>query len=65
MYQEELTSVSGPLEQSIPSCEETPDCWGKLDKEMAVEWWVKIRSAAGWIGWTNEAENFGNKDACG
>jgi hypothetical protein len=65
MYQEELTYMSGPFERSMPTCEETPDCWGKLDKELRVEWWVKIKSADGWIGWTNQAENFGNKDACG
>lgn len=65
MYDEELEYMSGPFERSLPSCEETPDCWGKLDQELRVEWWVKIRSAEGWVGWTDQAGNFDNKDACG
>lgn len=65
MYQEELEYMSGPFEQSSPKCEETPECWGKLKTEMRVEWWVKIKSSNGWVGWTNEADHFGNKDACG
>jgi hypothetical protein len=65
MYQQGLEYMSGPFEQSLPRCEETPECWGKLEKDLQVEWWVKIRSADGWVGWTDQAENFGNKDACG
>jgi hypothetical protein len=65
MHDEELEYMSGPYERSIPSCEETPECWGKLEKELRSEWWVKVRSAEGWVGWTDQAENFGDKDACG
>ena len=65
MYDERLDYMSGPFERSLPRCEDTPECWGTLDKELRVEWWVKIRSAEGWEGWTNQAENFSNKDACG
>ena len=64
MYDEGLDYMSGPFERSIPSCEEAPNCWGKLEKESRVEWWVRIRSAEGWVGWTDQAENFSNKDAC-
>ena len=60
-----LYYMNGPFERSIPGCEETPECWGKLEKELRVEWWVKVRSADGWVGWTDEAGNFSNKDACG
>lgn len=28
-------------------------------------WWVKIRNNAGQSGWSNQPDNFGNKDACG
>lgn len=28
-------------------------------------WWVKMKNRQGQIGWTNQPENFGNKDACG
>ncbi len=65
MYQETLEYMSGPFGRSIPSCEETPDCWGKLKKELKVEWWVKIKGPNGLIGWTDKVENFSNKDACG
>jgi hypothetical protein len=65
MYQEALDYVSGPYEQSHPTCDETPDCWGRLKRKMRVEWWAKIKSASGWVGWTNETENFSNMDACG
>jgi len=64
MYQEELEFMSGPYERTFPTCEETPDCWGKLEKELQVTWWVKIRSAEGWVGWTDEPQNFRNLDAC-
>jgi hypothetical protein len=28
-------------------------------------WWVKVRTPAGPEGWSNQPENFSNKDACG
>jgi len=28
-------------------------------------WWVKIRNARGEIGWSNQPENFDNKDRFG
>lgn len=65
MHEEELEYMSGPFEQSMPSCEDTSDCWGKLETKLNVQWWVKIKSAAGWVGWTDEALNFSNIDACG
>ena len=33
--------------------------------EPQTEWWIKIRTKAGNIGWSNRAEDFENKDACG
>lgn len=65
MYDEGLDYMSGPYEASLPTCEETPNCWGKLEKKLHTTWWVKIRSAEGWIGWTEETESFSNMDACG
>ncbi|HKE58894.1 MAG TPA: hypothetical protein VKB46_19415 [Pyrinomonadaceae bacterium] len=65
MYEEKLDYMSGPFEQSIPKCEDAPDCWGQLEQPLKSIWWVKIRSAEGWVGWTDEPDNFGNKDACG
>lgn len=65
MYDEGLDYMDGPFERSHPGCDETPECWGRLEKDLRVEWWVKIRSADGWVGWTDRAENFSNSDACG
>ena len=65
MFQEELDFMSGPFEQSLPRCNETPACWGTLEKQMEIDWWVKVRSRDGWVGWTNQTENFSNMDACG
>jgi hypothetical protein len=65
MFDEELEYLTGPFERAAPACEETPKCWGKLERKLEVEWWVKIKSADGRIGWTNQSENFSNIDACG
>jgi hypothetical protein len=65
MFEEALDYMSGPFEQTHPRCEETPNCWGQLKKQMRVEWWVKIKSASGWVGWTDQTGNFSNMDACG
>jgi hypothetical protein len=65
MFEEGLDFMSGPFEQSLPRCAETPECWGTLEKQMEVDWWVKVRSRDGWVGWTNQTENFSNMDACG
>jgi hypothetical protein len=46
-------------------CEETEQCWGVLDKELQMTWWIKIKSAGGWVGWTNQGENFSGADKCG
>jgi hypothetical protein len=46
-------------------CETSPECWGRLDKELKMTWWVKIRSPKGWTGWTNQPENFSGADQCG
>ena len=65
MVEEELIYMSGPYEQSGIKCEDREDCWGKLEVELKDDWWVKVRSAAGWVGWTNETGNFRGMDKCG
>lgn len=45
-------------------CEKSEYCWGELDKDVESAWWVKIKSPDGWIGWTNQPENFSGKDGC-
>jgi hypothetical protein len=47
-------------------CEEpNQGCWGTLDSELKLNWWVRVRSKVGTVGWSNQPEHFGNKDACG
>ena len=46
-------------------CENEEHCWGELEKELEFSWWVKLRSKEGWEGWSDQPDNFGNKDACG
>ncbi len=46
-------------------CEATQYCWGELTGKLEFSWWIKIKSADGWIGWTNQGENFDGQDACG
>ena len=55
MIQESLNFMSGPVNDNSPSCVETPDCWGELEVPLKTVWWVKVRSHAGWIGWTTLA----------
>jgi hypothetical protein len=44
-------------------------CWGETllpsDARKEQVWWVKVRLSDGAVGWTDKADNFGNKDACG
>jgi hypothetical protein len=44
---------------------DVPECWGRLDHELRSTWWVNIETADGRVGWSNQAEHFGGKDACG
>lgn len=39
--------------------------FGKMQEEPVSVWWVQIRDTNGVLGWTNEPDNFSNKDACG
>jgi hypothetical protein len=38
---------------------------GVLESKPITQWWVRVRNGKGLIGWTNQPENFKNKDACG
>ena len=46
-------------------CENRAQCWGELETELKLRWWVKVRSDDGAEGWSNQPDHFGNKDACG
>ena len=46
-------------------CADANYCWGELEKELIFSWWVKVRNSDERVGWSDEPENFTNKDACG
>jgi hypothetical protein len=46
-------------------CEDDKQCWGELERKLEFTWWVKVRSKDGRVGWSDQPEHFGNKDACG
>ena len=46
-------------------CVEENNCWGEAVRYPVSEWWVQVKNNEGVSGWTNKAENFSNKDACG
>lgn len=49
-----------------PPCDRpSPACWGKLDSLPESTGWVQIETPAGQVGWTDQPDHFGNKDACG
>ena len=41
------------------------DDWGYFEVMPKSVWWVKVTTPAGLEGWSNQSENFSNKDACG
>ena len=51
---------------------EPENAWGDVPNHDAVkivsrpkyEWWVKVKTANGQIGWTNQTDHFSNMDAC-
>jgi len=48
------------------ACDGHPEaCDGHIERRGRIEWWVQVESADGVLGWTNETEAFGNKDALG
>lgn len=47
-------------------CRSSPDsCDGHIERRGRSEWWVQVENADGVLGWTNDTDAFGNKDAYG
>ena len=65
MIQENMYPMGWTIPHQGLTCETTPDCWGNLEVPQKTVWWVKVRSSTGWIGWTDQTDNFGNMDGCG
>ena len=46
------------------NCSQYSDCWASLEDKYSFIWWVKLKTQTGIIGWSNQAENFKNKNSC-
>jgi len=52
--------------QGANTCSDSPEgCWAKPEGKYQATWWVKVRLESGAEGWSNEPDNFGNKDSLG
>ena len=38
-------------------CEKSAECWGELERELEMSWWLKIKSVDGREGWVRVDEN--------
>jgi|GEM_PF-1411566 len=47
------------------------DCWAEFidpddaGRQREFDWWIQIETPDGRIGWTDQSDSFGGKDACG
>ena len=41
------------------------ECDGRVERPGRRVWWVQVENAEGVVGWTDETDAFGNKDALG
>ena len=47
-------------------CQDRPAaCDGHIERPGRGEWWVQVENADGVLGWTDDTDAFGNKDAYG
>lgn len=61
----EIVSTQVGLSTDPPCQGASAACWGRLDGLPESTWWVQIETPSGKVGWTDESDHFGNKDACG
>ncbi len=65
IFEENMYPMGWTIPHQGPTCAETSDCWGEIAVPLKDDWWVKVRSQSGWIGWTDQTENFHGMDSCG
>ena len=46
----------GPLARQ--KCEADRPCWAFFERKPDSDWWIKVRTPEGVVGWTNEPANF-------
>ncbi|MEP6847414.1 MAG: hypothetical protein ABI999_01065 [Acidobacteriota bacterium] len=63
MMEKDMIYTTSPRD-NLP-CSRSKDCWGELEVKPKMVWWAKVRSPAGWMGWTYQPENFDYVDSCG
>ncbi|MEP7075321.1 MAG: hypothetical protein ABI878_05880 [Acidobacteriota bacterium] len=63
MMEKEMIYMTMPRDD-LP-CSRSKDCLGELQIKPKMVWWAKVRSPAGWTGWTDQPDNFDYIDSCG
>ena len=56
--EQQLTHSPKPGASARRECEADPNCWGVFERQPDSDWWIKVRTAAGLVGWTDEPANF-------
>ncbi|MCA1630356.1 MAG: hypothetical protein LC774_08475 [Acidobacteria bacterium] len=56
--EEQLTFSPKPGPKARQECEANPYCWGIFERAPDSDWWIKVRTGAGLVGWTDEPANF-------
>ncbi|MBI1358438.1 MAG: hypothetical protein GC160_29225 [Acidobacteria bacterium] len=72
IYVGEGRIVDGPILSVHEHCPfPGPDCWGEVvdpkdaGRQRDGVWWVKVKTADGVTGWTQEVDKFGDISGCG
>ena len=53
-----LTNSPRPGPAARRECETNPYCWGVFERKPDSDWWIKVRTPEGILGWTDEPANF-------
>ena len=64
MYQEDVHFIKHGENGGFARCVENGTCWGRVISKPKATWWIKIKYKEGLEGWSNQPQNFGNKDSC-
>lgn len=55
---EHLIYSQRPGPQARQKCEADRPCWAFFERRPDSDWWIKVRTPEGVVGWTNEPQNF-------